>query len=316
MGSNASSQTKRAGGHHRFGETWRLNEKAPLAGCIVFLHGLGDTGQNSASSLETVHLHNVRFVCPTAPTQPLSLHDGELVTAWFDLFDSPPSARMTDSENLWTKIDWNGVNESVNHVKRLIESEVAKGVPSEKLFVGGFSQGGTIALRAAMRCERKLGGVIMLSSFVGPADDLQPGKIPTANAKIPVFWGHGDKDPKVPIKLGMLGAESLKELGIPVEWKTYRGMGHNTCKAEFIDFKAFVEKVLDSTVSSPFTPSSSEVETMSKTACSSRLLARGKAYVGRFEKSEVVGIVSIMAAISVAMLAAMLAAIFLRISGV
>eukprot|EP00959_Pyramimonas_sp_CCMP1952_P196073 4099541-Pyramimonas_sp.AAC.1 len=189
MGTHISRQSNQAVGQHKFGETWRLNERAgsPLAGCIVFLHGLGDSGQRSASSMETVGLRNVRFVCPTAPTQPYSLHDGELVTAWFDLFDCPPSALMSDSENLWTKIDWKGVTESVNHVNQLIEAEVAKGVPSEKIFVGGFAQGGTIALRAAMQCERRLGGVIMLSSFAGPVDDLQPGKIPTVNSKVLAF---------------------------------------------------------------------------------------------------------------------------------
>jgi hypothetical protein len=38
--------------------------------------------------------------------------------------------------------------------------------------------------RAAMKCERKLAGAVMLSSFVGPADDLKPGKTSAANAKV------------------------------------------------------------------------------------------------------------------------------------
>ena len=63
------------------------------------------------------------------------------------------------------KLDRNGVSASVRHVQRIIDSEVANGVPSEKIFVGGFSQGGTVALRAALTCDRKLGGIIMLSSF-------------------------------------------------------------------------------------------------------------------------------------------------------
>ena len=128
--------------------------------------------------------------------------------------------------------------------------------------------------------------------------------------QIAVFWGHGDKDPKVPIKLGMLGAESLKELGIPVEWKTYRGMGHTTCNAEYVDFKDFVEKVFVSTVATPFVPSSSEVEIRSRLKC---VIAKGKAFVERIENSELIGIVMILVAISVAMWAAMFVAIFLRI---
>ena len=51
-------------------------------------------------------------------------------------------------------------------------SQVAKGVSSEKIIVGGFSQGGTVALRAALKFGKRLGGVVMLNSFVGPIDDL------------------------------------------------------------------------------------------------------------------------------------------------
>eukprot|EP00976_Prorocentrum_cordatum_P109545 1195037-Prorocentrum_minimum.AAC.5 len=171
---------------YSFGETWMRGEfqaGAVQSGCIIFLHGLGDTGQGWASNLDKLPLKNMRLVCPTAPKQPVTLMLGPETftksynTAWFDW---TPSMGPED----FTKIEWKGVNASVSHVQQLIESEIASGVSSENIFVGGFSQGGTVALRAALKYERKLGGVIMLSSFVGPVDDLQPGKIPTVNSQV------------------------------------------------------------------------------------------------------------------------------------
>ena len=39
--------------------------------------------------------------------------------------------------------------------------------------------------------------------------------------QVPVFWGHCEEGCIVPIRLGRLGVDNLKELGVPVEWKTY-----------------------------------------------------------------------------------------------
>jgi phospholipase/carboxylesterase len=70
--------------------------------------------------------------------------------AWFDLPGMGPA--------MFSNIDWEGVNASAKHVQALIETEVAKGVPSEKIIVGGFSQGGAVAIRY----------VIMLMSLIFP----------------------------------------------------------------------------------------------------------------------------------------------------
>eukprot|EP00959_Pyramimonas_sp_CCMP1952_P460987 9480797-Pyramimonas_sp.AAC.1 len=165
---------------YKFGETIVSGEKGNATGGVfIFLHGLGDTGHGWAGNMDQLRLPGVRFVCPTAPTQPVTLNGGMPMPAWFDLPMMGPQ--------MFTNIDWKGVAASAHHVHTLIEAEVAKGVPSQKIVVGGFSQGGAVALRAAMYSERKLAGVVMLSSFVGPVDDLQPGKIPTVNSKVSTY---------------------------------------------------------------------------------------------------------------------------------
>jgi phospholipase/carboxylesterase len=57
-----------------------------------------------------------------------------------------------------------------------------------------------------------LGGLVILSSFVGPSDDLTPAKLPGANFTIPFFWGHGQADPVVPFGFGKVGADQLKQV--------------------------------------------------------------------------------------------------------
>jgi predicted esterase len=47
--------------------------------------------------------------------------------------------------------------------------------------------------------------------------------------QVPLFWGHGDADMMVPMALGQMGSNSLRQLGVPVEFKNYAGMGHSSC---------------------------------------------------------------------------------------
>jgi hypothetical protein len=44
---------------------------------LIFLHGLGDTGQGWASSLAEIRTDNTRIVCPTAPTVNVTLNPGK-----------------------------------------------------------------------------------------------------------------------------------------------------------------------------------------------------------------------------------------------
>eukprot|EP00959_Pyramimonas_sp_CCMP1952_P127019 2656564-Pyramimonas_sp.AAC.1 len=92
----------------------------------------------------------------------------------------------------------------------------------------------------------------------------------------------------VPFMFGQMGAESLKKLGVPVEWKSYAGMGHSSCAQELTDVRAFVEKQLAKVAVPP--PSASEVEAMSVKELKAYLSSKGKDFSGCFEKSELVNL--------------------------
>ena len=59
------------------------------------------------------------------------------------------------------------MRESVDYVQHLIRREIARGTAAHRIFVGGFSQGGCVAVQSALSFEdQALGGVVAASTFL------------------------------------------------------------------------------------------------------------------------------------------------------
>ena len=72
----------------------------------------------------------------------------------------------------------------------LVDREVARGVPTERIVLAGFSQGAAMALFTGLRLDRPLAGLLVLSGYLVLEDTLDAERA-TANAATPVFFGHG-----------------------------------------------------------------------------------------------------------------------------
>lgn len=48
----------------------------------------------------------------------------------------------------------------------MIDTEVKSGIPTHKIVIGGFSQGGALALYSALIFPQKLAGVVSLSGWL------------------------------------------------------------------------------------------------------------------------------------------------------
>lgn len=48
----------------------------------------------------------------------------------------------------------------------MINNEIRAGIPADRIILGGFSQGGALALYSALTYPEKLGGVIGLSCWL------------------------------------------------------------------------------------------------------------------------------------------------------
>jgi phospholipase/carboxylesterase len=123
-------------------------------------------------------------------------------------------------------------------VEALVAREHERGVPGERIVLAGFSQGGAIALAAGLRHAQALAGIVALSTYLPISAALAPERS-TANARVPIFWGHGSADPVVAIQRGLDSRRLLEELGYAIDWHTYP-MPHSVCAEEIADLRGWL----------------------------------------------------------------------------
>ena len=190
---------------------------------VIWLHGLGADGHDFESivpELVRPSWPGIRFVFPHAPVRPVTINGGMRMRAWYDILGMEIAQKQDEA----------GVRMSIEQVEALIDREEQRGVPPERLFLAGFSQGGAITLALVARRKRPLAGAIALSTYLPIAHGL-PAELGPAATGIPVFMGHGAMDPVVPQGLGLMSRATLTQLGFKIEWQSYP-MPHSVCADE------------------------------------------------------------------------------------
>lgn len=240
--STARDASTQGAGFNEFGE---LVQTGPTAlgqepASLLFLHGLGDSARGFAGQLPMLlQLPEVRFVIPTAPSTP-----GFGVRSWFDLrgMMSGGMGMAGNPQSAMGGIDNSAMRRSIDYCHHLLRAELAKGVPPGRLLVGGFSQGGCLAVRAALEFpDATLGGCLAVSTFLGSADRLP---ISAANSRLPVLCCHGEADGVVPTSEGWRLAEVLRQRGLPAVFRSYAGVGHAYSPEEAQDVQRFLRRRL------------------------------------------------------------------------
>jgi phospholipase/carboxylesterase len=201
------------------------------AAAIIWLHGLGADGHDFEPLVPELNwpgAPDLRFVFPHAPVRPVTLNGGMPMRAWYDIV-SLTGARDHDRA---------GIEDSVSQAAALIRRERERGIAADRIVVAGFSQGGAIALLAALRHPERLAGLVALSTYL-LLDHRLERDAHESNRDLPVFFGHGSYDPMVPCGLGELAADRLRELGCAVEWRSYT-MPHSVCPQEVVDLTAWL----------------------------------------------------------------------------
>jgi phospholipase/carboxylesterase len=211
--------------------------KSPTAS-VIWMHGLGADGNDFVPIVNELELDGtpaIRFVFPHAPMRPVTINNGFVMRAWYDV-------SLGDLEGQSRRSDEQGVRESQAHITALIEREARRGVGAEHIVLAGFSQGGAIALQTGLRYPRKLAGVLALSTYLPLAESLTQEATP-ANRTTPIFMAHGTYDPVVPLMMGAGSMTLLSGLGYAVEWRQYP-MPHSVCPEEIEDIGEWLRKVL------------------------------------------------------------------------
>ena len=205
---------------------------------VIWLHGLGADGNDFVPIVRELDLTGapaVRFVFPHAPMQPVTINNGYVMRAWYDV-------SYGDLEGRSKRVDEKGVRASQAAVAALIDREIARGIPGANIVLAGFSQGGAVALQTGLRHPSELAGVAALSTYL-PFMESLPGEAAPANAGTPVFMAHGTEDQVVPHAMGAASRDFLLRLGYKLEWHEY-AMPHSVCLEEIGHIGAWLRRVL------------------------------------------------------------------------
>ena len=216
-------------------ETVEVETGAEPRVTVIWLHGLGADGHDFEPIVPELGLPagiGIRFVFPHAPMRPVTVNNGMLMRAWYDV--SVAGGRRQE--------DVPGVRQSEQQIEALIEREGARGVPPARIALFGFSQGGAMALHTGLRYAERLCGIAALSCFLPLAETLAT-EVSAANRDVPIFMAHGSHDPLIPVARGAEARDRLQALGYDVEWHEYR-MPHSVCGEEVADLSTWLSKIL------------------------------------------------------------------------
>jgi len=215
--------------------TIELNPDNNPTASVIILHGLGASGYDFADIAKQLNLPpelNIRFVLPHAPIMPIQFADGAEMRAWFDIVDL--SGQSPEDEV--------GIRKSQLMVENLINRELERNIPSEKIILAGFSQGGAIALQCGLRYRKKLAGILVLSSWL-PLMHTVIKEQAEANKDTPIMLMHGNQDNVVPLAWGKKSYDYLKQIGCNATFNTYT-MQHSMCPNELADIGQWLKKLL------------------------------------------------------------------------
>jgi len=201
---------------------------------IIWLHGLGADGHDFEPIVAELGLPDdlaVRFIFPHAPAMPVSINGGYIMPAWYDI----------KQQDLGVEHDKNGVHASAISIQMLIDQEIMRGIPANRIILAGFSQGAAMALYLGLRQTEALAGIMALSGYVLLPDEL--ASIEPASQASSIFMAHGIHDPVVLFEWGESSYRELLTQGYAVEWHTYP-MEHSLCSDEVAAISSWITTTL------------------------------------------------------------------------
>jgi phospholipase/carboxylesterase len=199
------------------------------------MHGLGADGHDFepiVPELVRPGERALRFVFPNAPVRPVTLNRGYPMRAWYDILGLERGTIQDEA----------GIRASHAEVEALIRRENERGIPTGRIVLAGFSQGGAMAIFSGTRYPEKLAGILALSCYMLLESHFAAERAPV-NQATPVFMGHGAQDPVVSPALGEQTHRLLEAGGYAVEWHSYL-MPHSVCPQEVADIAAWLRRVL------------------------------------------------------------------------
>lgn len=190
-------------------------EKATAA--MVMIHGRGATAEDILGLAPMLDAPGIAFLAPQAANN-----------TWYPY----PFTQPTERNEPWLS----SALARVGHMIALVEQA---GIPGEKTYLLGFSQGACLSLEYAARHATRYGGVFGLSGgLIGP--NGTPREYPGSMDGTPVFLGCSDADFHIAKERVLESADVFRGLGADVTVRLYPEMGHEVNDDEI----AFIRRIL------------------------------------------------------------------------
>jgi phospholipase/carboxylesterase len=202
---------------------------------VIWLHGLGADGFDFVPIVNELRLPTTlaaRFIFPHATPRPVTINNGFVMRAWYDITGFGPDRAEDDA----------GIRESDVVVRKYIEQQIEQGIPASKIVIAGFSQGGAIAFQTGLRYPQRLAGIMALSTYL-PLRASVANEASAANRDVPILMCHGAHDGVVPPTLGETSRDILLKLGYQIDWRSYP-MAHQVCLEEVMDISKWLQQRL------------------------------------------------------------------------
>ena len=177
---------------------------------VILCHGYGGDGKDISllASYWRTYLPDTLFVCPDAPERCAVSSTG---FQWFDLMDQTKDQVLVKS--LVAEIKLNLLIDEVMDNNNL---------KSEKVAIGGFSQGCMISLQTGIKRKDKINSIIGYSGKIIDTNHLQNN----INSRPDIILMHGDKDEIVPVSFFLEAKEFLNKNNYKVESKIFKNCEH------------------------------------------------------------------------------------------
>lgn len=202
---------------------------------IIWLHGLGASGHDFepiVPELKLLARPGVRFLFPHAPIRPITVNNGAAMRGWYDITSLNFESREQDDV---------GLAESVASVDELITHEIERGISESNIVLAGFSQGGAVALQAGLTLDRKIAGVIGLSTYL-PMNAEAMSQVSAEKMATPIFLAHGTQDEVIRFPVAEQSRDKLMARDAAIEWHEYE-IAHSVSNEEVDDLSVWLRRM-------------------------------------------------------------------------
>jgi len=206
---------------------------SPATATVIWLHGLGADGHDFEPVVPELKLPKelaIRFIFPHAPSIPVTINQGSVMPAWYDILHIDFEREVNEEQLLASAAD----------VQALIDREIERGIDSTRIVIAGFSQGGAVGYQAALSYKKPLAGLLAMSTYFATVNivDVYP-----ANEQLPIEIYHGSNDSMVPEQLAKNSLQFLKMIGFKPNYSSYP-MDHSVCLDQINDVSQWLQKTL------------------------------------------------------------------------